>query len=161
LRWFRYVVEYDLGKQVSLFRGAKDLFRSAPDRQGWWAQNWKKVLVTGGVILLAVAAVLIWRRRRRADGGLAAHQRRGRLPPPAVIYKQLLSTLAKVGHVKGPGTTPLEFVTQLTAGGFGPVLLVERFTDCYYKTRYGNEAFDSEQLQTLLKSLQHKLNAER
>jgi hypothetical protein len=83
------------------------------------------------------------------------------LPPPAALYKQLLSTLARVGHVKAPGITPREFVAQLTDSGFGPVLLVERFTNCYYETRYGYEAFNSQQLQTLLKSLQHELEAER
>jgi transglutaminase-like putative cysteine protease len=151
LRWFRYVVEYDLGKQVSLVQGVRSLFRRAPGASGdsWLSRHWRTTLAAG-LGLLALAWVVTWSRRRRARAPDGAPRP---ISQAAGLYQRLLKALARGGYVKGPGVTPREFAGELAAAGFGGSVLVERFTRCYYEVRYGGQELTPERGQELAEIL--------
>ncbi|MEO8213370.1 MAG: DUF3488 and transglutaminase-like domain-containing protein, partial [Myxococcales bacterium] len=116
--WSRWVVGYDLGRQIDI---ARDLGRGvgvAPvpangsaARTAW---PWKPVLGGG---LVVVAVVLIWtrllRRRRlaRGAGGIAAgaaHQAVGRL------YRRSLERLSDRDQARWPAETPREYARRVS-----------------------------------------------
>jgi len=148
LRWFRYVVEYDLGKQVSLLQGIRGVLSMSSPRTGWLQRHLRLVLAVC-VGLLGLAALAYWRRRRRRQTppqGIAvtreSHQ-------ATQLYRRMLRLLARRGYAKPAGDTPLEFLDRLARNGCDPgcVLLVDRLTRWYYQLRY---AMDHEPLQTQL-----------
>ncbi len=156
-------MEYDLGKQVSFFKGVGELLQGSPDVTSWWRRHWGKLALAAG-LALALLVIIALRRRRRTAGRATRGEARSTLPPSALLYKQLLALLAKVGRTKEPGSTPREFAAELAAGGFGPHEVVDRFTRCYYDTRFGGATLDDERrrrLNDLLQELRRELDAQR
>jgi protein-glutamine gamma-glutamyltransferase len=138
LRWFRYVVEYDLSKQVALFSEAGRLFRRGLVPRWSLADSRRPLAIAAGVVVALGLLVLVALRlrRRRARGGGAGEA--ARAPKAAtVLYARLLRLLAREGHAKPSGATPGEFVLALAAAGVGAAPAVERFTDLYYRARFG------------------------
>jgi transglutaminase-like putative cysteine protease len=161
LRWFRYVVEYDLGKQVSLARGLGRLFRRSPavPGQGWLAANRRLLLLGAGLLLLGVA-LWVWYSRRQRRGREGPRRRRQRLSGVSALYARLLSLLARGGHSKPDGLTPLEFALQLDRGQVPGAPLVRQFTSIYYDVRFGDTELSPDrtrELDRLLKQLQSLL----
>ena len=151
LRWFRYVVEYDLGKQVSLFRGVGRLLHPG-GKEGWLRRHWRALAGGGALLLLLAGAIHLWRRRRRPTAALAPSDRAG---VPTRLYRRMLRHLARVGHVKPQGSTPQEFVEQLGKSGIPPdsVKLVDRLTRCYYQLRYAGVEADEARVRELKEAL--------
>jgi transglutaminase-like putative cysteine protease len=144
LRWFRYVVEYDLGKQVSLFQGMGKLFSSSPSGQGWLQRHWRALLgVFVGVLLLAGLARW-WRRRRRGRDSVGVQTRGG--APATALYQRVLRALARAGHAKPPDLTPREFADRLAKDGFSGAGMVERLTGWYYQLRYAGAELTEDRL---------------
>jgi len=165
LRWFRYVVEYDLGTQVSLMRGIRSVLRPSSARQGWLERNWRLLAASAGS-LLVLALLLRWWRRRGRQEMEGAVPTPGKGSPATLLYRRMLRLLARGGHAKAAGDTPWEFVEQLRRGGCNreALLLVDRLTGWYYRLRYASLSQSEEQLgdfRASLGELQRSLAAQR
>ena len=147
LKWYRYVIEYDLNQQFHAVDRLRlvlpQLFDPQPgeptlptlrrivrQRQGLVAA------LGAAVLLLLVGVVLALRRRRRFTVP-------GRAESPARhrgtrLYHLLLRLLARRGHEKRPCDTALEFQAQVAERGSEAEALVTReVTGRYLETRFG------------------------
>ena len=149
LKWYRYVVEYDLNKQ---FRAAERFRRWLPglfSADGSVTARVPSVrrvvrerpglLVGLGVgLALIVALAVALRRRRRIGAGraLSAAVRRS-----TRLYLLLLRHLARRGHDKRPSDTALEFLDKVERGGTPDEAAVAReVTQRYLAARFGGAA---------------------
>jgi len=152
MRWFRYVVEYDLRQQVSMLRRVQEAMRSPRVTRGISVAQ-RAALVGAG--LAVVVALVVWRWRRR---GSAVRRRRptARLIGPSRLYARMLALLARVGHPKPAGATAQEFAEGLARQAFGAAELVQRFVRCYYAARFGEQERSAE-LEQLLRQLRNEM----
>jgi transglutaminase-like putative cysteine protease len=138
-QWFQWVIEYDLRRQLSLFRGVGDSVRSGgvsvkqvfTEIRVWLGRHGGLV---GGLVLGGAALAMLltrWRRRvgrQRSDGVR---------DPMSTIYRQAVVSLARRGHGRAPAATPREHARELAARGVpGAAALVE-LADLYYSRIYG------------------------
>lgn len=138
-QWLQWVIEYDLRRQMSLFRGVGDSFKSGggsikqvfTDVRAWLGRNGG---LLGGVVLGgALLAVVLTRFRRRVGW----QRSDGVRDPMSVIYRQAMTSLARRGHGRAPAVTPREHASELAARGVpGAAELVE-LTALYYSRVYG------------------------
>jgi hypothetical protein len=134
LAWFKYVIEYDLGKQVEIARSV-----------GRWAQFSSKrealdrvvrrhaVQVAGGVALLLGVWLLLraWRRRRAPTVRL----RRGAEALHA--YHRAVRALQRRGFTQAPGETGLELAARVRAAADPAAEPFGQLVDLYYAARFG------------------------
>lgn len=138
-QWFQWVIEYDLRRQMSLFRGVgdsvkssgtsfKELFRGV---RVWFGRHGPLLggLVFGGLVLATVLAR--WRRRtvRERVGGAR--------DPVAALYRQAVLVLARRGHARAPAVTPREHARELAARSVPGASSLSELTDLYYARVYG------------------------
>jgi transglutaminase-like putative cysteine protease len=138
-QWFQWVIEYDLRRQMSLFRGVgdsvksggtsvKELFAGVRD---WLGRHGPLV---GGLFLGGALMVTLLTRWRRRTG---AQRIAGARDPMSAIYRQAVLSLARRGHDRAPAVTPREHAAELAARAVpGAAALVE-LTDLYYARIYG------------------------
>ncbi len=159
LRWYKYVIEYDLQKQLAFFErigeawrkafGDEPLFggRSRADARksgeraspvGYWAL---------GVVLAGFGAFAWY--RRRAPAGPRAGAARGHPPPVAVLYRDLIAAYARHGHARAPSATAREFLTALTEAGAPDVDLAARVVALYEAARFGGADVPADQVHKL------------
>lgn len=139
-QWTKWVIEYDLVRQLSLLRsiggalkraagGARDavvgLERAA-------ARGWPLAAAGAG----AGALALLWRRRRAraAVGGAAPRRRRA---PTARCYDHALRLLAAAGFARAPAQTPRELVAALRGAGHPAAPALAELTDLYEAAAWG------------------------
>jgi hypothetical protein len=151
MRWFRYVVEYDLSKQVSFLSEAARLFRSPQGSRAFLDRVKRPAAILAGLLLGAGGLVLLGRRlRRRWRRGSGARGEEARPHSPATaLYTRLLRFMARVGHAKPAGATPVEFADALAVRGLLAAPAVRTFTDAYYGARFGGEAVTGEKIDRL------------
>jgi len=146
-KWFKWVIEYDLYRQLSFFRSLGNLFRGgAGDMKkrlrvtGAWAKRNKATAgaVFGGILVLAVGFVLL-RRRRAEDGAPTARARRARRTAIASLYNSLLTWLDKRGYKRAPSTTPREHAAALERSGVPGAAAFSELTEIYYAAEYGED----------------------
>lgn len=131
-QWDKWVIEYDLVAQLSLFRDFGHVLRDSART----AKRWLSALLGLWPLLAAVAlllAIVAWRRRRTGPrAGGPAELRRARTEI-AQIYDRTLRALAKAGVAREPATTPRELV------GRTPVARreLEELTELYYAAHWG------------------------
>ena len=157
LKWFRYVIEYDLNKQFEAVRKAArwfprvfappragsrgeavDIVRRIKERPGALLGLIVLLLLIGGV----VGAYLRQRRRgsHRGRGGRSAIHRSSRL------YERLLRLLERRGHSKNPSDTALEFLRRVERKGSQEEAEVTReVTGRYLSARFGDEPLTDEE----------------
>lgn len=163
LAWFKYVIEYDMGKQIDL---AASLRRALRDRPGEghaitrsaraWLSTHRAAIITallvGGV---AVALLLAAHRRRLAPG-------RGRREAAATrdarrALGRALRALARRGLVKREAETLAELALRARqradAGAVPLAHLVER----YYAVRFGEHPETPGELEGLVRAVVHPL----
>ncbi len=148
-KWFKWVIEYDLYAQLSLFRnfgrsvknGANQYFRDPLKRAGRWAKEHRK---TAGVLVALVAGLFamfsFWRRRKTIDQLLAPRASTRRKSPVVKHYLATLRSLAKRGHRRDDATTPREFARDLTKSGVPGAESLEALTELYYRAEYASAA---------------------
>lgn len=134
-QWNKWVIEYDLVAQLSLFqRIGRKLQRAAKAaRHGLHRSADALPVVAGAAVGVGVVLLLVRRRRRTHHGPQAATGRRAR-SHIAHAYDQVLKQLAKAGMAKPPAMTPRELTATL------PIEVsphVNELTELYYAAEWG------------------------
>ena len=146
LRWYKYVIEYDLQKQV----GALVELRS------WWKQRFGEreqaapeppvkgdgkanKIVVAVVVLFVLGAIPVVLLRRRSPAGQAARARRHAVTV-AHLYQQLVDSYARLGFVRTPTTTASEFLHHLERRRAPDLDLARAVIGLYEAVRFGGNA---------------------
>lgn len=126
--YLEYVIDYDLGKQLSLLRNLGLSERGSGHRS---VVAWRGILVWGGAL---VGIVLLIRPLRRPSGPKA--------PPEVRIYEDLLARLAAKGHHPTPSESPSRFAARLRREDVAGAEAFEGFTRYYEAARFGPSPAD-------------------
>ena len=151
-KWFKWIIEYDLDRQLGFFRRIGSLFRGGASKAfgARWrgVREWAKsnrlaaALTTGGLVAAVLAVVLIRRRRRgRGDGGQRATHRRER-DPVAQSYLATARTLGRRGFPRGPSVTPREHADSLAGAGAPGAAALAELTELYYTAEWSGRPSD-------------------
>jgi transglutaminase-like putative cysteine protease len=140
-QWTKWVIEYDLVRQLSFFRSVGGALKSAGRaiRAALVAikeailAHWY-VVAPLGLALVALIALRIRRRRgsRGDDGPGGARRRRKR--PIAELWTTAITRLTRRGLVRDPALTPREQARRWTAAGAAEL---RELTELYYAVEYG------------------------
>ncbi len=138
-QWTKWVIEYDLVSQLSLFKdigggfkraaiGVRDVLKSA-------LQYWPIAL---GVALAVGLVIGLRRRRQQGMEGGGGRRSKGRTRARiAAIYDQVARQLAKAGSPREVGTTPRELADRLLARKAPGSAEFHELTDLYYSALWG------------------------
>jgi hypothetical protein len=132
-QWTKWVIEYDLVAQLSLFKDiGTAIKRGAIGLRDLVVRVWPAI----GAIIGAVVIAVIWRRRRSPPDPLEAGRRSRARTRSAIghTYHQVLRLLAKHGITREPGVTPQELAARLTTPVGEPV---RELTSLYYAAEWG------------------------
>jgi transglutaminase-like putative cysteine protease len=137
-QWSKWVIEYDLVAQLSLF---KDIGRAIKSAAGTVRDvivtgfaYWPVLAALGGVI---VTLVMLRRRRGLAmEPGARVHRPRIR-SPIAAMYDQATKQLAKHGTRRHPDMTPRELAELVTVQGQPVAADLRELTELYYAAEWG------------------------
>jgi len=143
-QWTKWVVDYDLSRQLGVF---KDVGR-AFDGAGKWlkaravdAKEWvKRHAVIASLLWLAFVALIVWRaRRRRGEDGAAPRVVRKARNPVSAIYARVLGRLERRGLPRGPAVTPRELARGAAQRGLPYAKPLGELTELYYAAQWGGE----------------------
>jgi hypothetical protein len=148
-KWFKWVIEYDLERQLGVFKRIGNYFRGdASEALGsrwrglrdWSARHRAEVAsVFAGGLALAVA-LLAWRRRRRRKRRKAPARARRERDPVAVIYHGALRALGRRGWPRPPSVTPREHARAMRRGDAPGADALAELTELYYGAEYGGSS---------------------
>jgi protein-glutamine gamma-glutamyltransferase len=140
-RWHKWVVDYNLERQITLFRGIGDLFsRGSGGGGGSAGRNRDGVGIRDAlpwIVLIGGLGWALWGFRRRTGAAL---------PPEARAYLALRRRYARAGYAprRDGGVGPLAFAEILRrqeAPGAGEA---GRVVDLYVRARFSGEALREE-----------------
>ena len=166
-QWFKWVIEYDLGRQLGLF---KDVGKSLRGMAGWAkdqlraAKDWlvRNPIVTG-VIAAGFLALIGWRiaRRRRRAGAAAPRTRPRPRSPVAAHYERVLRRLERRGVARAPAVTPRELARAVESRGLPYARALAELTEIYYAAQWGGDATPAllERAQALAAEIEAALTA--
>lgn len=155
LRWYQYIIEYDLDAQVGALKSMRDAWRARFGRSKDGRLLPPTLLRDLGVAL-AIGGLLfglgwVWRQRGRAQGPDGV--RSARQVDVARLYSQLVDRYARLGHRRAAHTTAAEFLHQLRAAGAPDLAVAETITGHYTRVRFGGEGIDSPALAQLRRAV--------
>jgi hypothetical protein len=141
-QWFKWVIEYDLGKQLGVFKGIGNSLRAAGR---WLKARWRdlRALVVDNLVIAlglaaAIAALIAWRlvrrRRRRSPEERARPRHRG---PIATAYSRVLHRMEKRGVPRAPSMTPRELARDVAARRLPWANAFGELTELYYAAQWG------------------------
>lgn len=146
-KWFKWVIEYDLYQQLSVFRAIGDKLEGGRDGASGalaavkdWARRHKATAIGVGVaVVLVIIGYALWRRRREAARGTSATgERRGKRKAVAALYNGVLDFLRRKGHPRPPARTPREHARALLGAGVPGAEAFAELTELYYGAEYGD-----------------------
>jgi protein-glutamine gamma-glutamyltransferase len=167
-QWSKWVIEYDLVSQLSLFKDLGGLLKSAgggiKDALGWAKTqaiaHWPITVAVGAVI----GALVILRTRRRWRRRIREREERPRPRVPSRIgelYGAIVRQLAKAGFARDPAVTPREHAAQLVERGApGAARLVE-LVELYNAAEWGGHGGDEARATALVEEIRAALTAHR
>jgi transglutaminase-like putative cysteine protease len=159
LKWYKYVIEYDLGKQVSIFKGIATWFRDLFSGRSGVGEMLREaarspIIVSIALLVSAGAVYWFWRRRRRGAGA-SARRSRARLREVTELYMKLLDSVRALGFAKSAVETPRAFAARLRHERAPIAAPVLRFTDLYNAARFGGRELGAAEVSTLRTILRH------
>ena len=145
-KWFKWVIEYDLDRQLGFFRRIGDLFRGGASKalgarfrglRDWARENRAAAALAGGGLALAVLAVMLIRRRRRgrSEGSGRSARRRDR-DPVAQSYLAALRALGRRGFPRVDSVTPREHARSLAGAGAPGAAALAELCELYYAAEW-------------------------
>jgi transglutaminase-like putative cysteine protease len=150
-QWTKWVIEYDLVAQLSLF---KDVGRTIKSVAVGIREVLKAALSYWPVALggaLVIALVMALRRRGVRDmlsGGTGRVKPRTRTKI-AATYDAVMKDLAKAGTKRESGMTPRELAAQLTRQNKPGAAQLAELTDLYYAAEWGGHADPTREAQAV------------
>ena len=139
-QWTKWVIDYDLGQQLSLLRGVGSAFKdgalgfkhAAASLKHWLVQHWPWIV--GGVALATLLIFSLVRYRRRRRAGNDDHRRRS---ATAAAYLAALEHYARHGHLRSAATTPREFAAVVAARDLPGATAFAELTTLHYAIEFG------------------------
>ncbi len=143
-QWAKWVIEYDLKQQLSVFRGVGSVLRDGARAvksaigAAWDAakQGWPVAVVLG------LGAALWWARRRRQLSGPAEGGVRRKASPVAAALLDAEKALARRGMGRDTATTPSEHATALAQRGGAGVTTYGELVALHQRVVWGQEVGD-------------------
>lgn len=153
--WGRWVVGYDLGRQLDLARHLERGIGPAPGGAAVpRALTWRRVGVASGV--LAAGAGLLWLLLRRKRGGAHHAGQRGLPPLPHAVgrlYRRCLERLARCGLARRSSETQREHATRVAGAGVEGAAAFRELTDLYLGARFGRRDIEDARVTALARQL--------
>jgi transglutaminase-like putative cysteine protease len=131
-RWYKWVIGYDLQKQVGVFRRVGDAFGGGGGPRDRWGDGGGRVPLRELVPWLVGAAALAWLLRR-------ARGRRRVLPPESRTYLALRRAYARAGYAAPDDAGPLDFAEGLRRADAPGAEAAGRAVGLYVRARFGGE----------------------
>jgi protein-glutamine gamma-glutamyltransferase len=163
LKWYRWIVEYDLEKQLEVFKGLGRMLNIVPVPDGkvsnpkaWkrgvkkWVNDPNTWIVFASPLLL----IFLWRLQvlRNLLAWIFGRRRKANEHPAGRIgnlYTQLLRALDKKGLGRERSETPREYARRLKADGFPGAHELDRITHAFESALYGSEDVEDTEYQRL------------
>jgi hypothetical protein len=154
-KWFQWVIEYDLARQLGVFKRVGDLVRGGTGGaaesvkrrwqagRAWIAEHRVATSATLASLLLGIIGYVAWRRRRRQVAPAGSPARRQR-DPVALLYIRALRALRRRGWPRPAATTPREHARALEEAGAPGAAAMGELTEIYYRVEYGSTRSDPE-----------------
>jgi hypothetical protein len=144
--WNRWVVGYDLGRQLELARRAG---RHLAPQAAHAPRTGRLAMAAGACALVALALIARRLRRRRGPGARdIGDVARGpswtapRLGPIERLYRRTLGRLARAGWPRHRNETPHEYARRVRASGLIPGEDFLQLTERYAAARFGGHDAD-------------------
>jgi transglutaminase-like putative cysteine protease len=167
-QWFKWVIDYDLGKQLGVFKGVGGGFKKVGrwfgdrwrDAKAWARDHW----LAASALAAAVLALIGWRLwRRRRPGGPGASLRSRPRPRSAVAaeYERVLRRLERRGVARAPAVTPRELARLVAERGLPYAGALGELTEIYYAAHWGGDAAPAllERAQALARDIEIAITA--
>ena len=160
MRWYKYVIEYDLEHQLGALLSLREMWRawrsdrragSTTDGETREAARTTLAALAGVLILGAVLAVVL--RRRRTRQGLYGPDRDVAGAEVAELYAELLRVFGQYGIGRTPATTAREFLARVEAGDRPGRRLSRSIVELYEDVRFGGQAPPSGAIERLRQRL--------
>lgn len=157
LLWSRWVVDFDLSRQLDIARRVGRQIGFDPTRPRGGETKLRlpsrdKVIGFGGVL----GAIYVAFRLRRLRGAIGSGDRRGSGPravPVVRLYRRSLERLARRGLPRRPAETPHEFAERVRMSRVEGAEALERLTDLYAAARFGRRDIDADVVTSLARQL--------
>ncbi|HEX3764969.1 MAG TPA: DUF3488 and transglutaminase-like domain-containing protein [Kofleriaceae bacterium] len=142
-QWNKWVIEYDLTSQLSLFNEVGGALRTAGEAVKRAAAAARDVVsdhaALAALLAAPVAIGLAWRRRRRgAAPALRYHWRPRSRSPIAQIYDDVARALTRAGMAREASLTPRELARRMATQGDPVAAPVAELTELYYAAEWGH-----------------------
>jgi transglutaminase-like putative cysteine protease len=170
--WREWIINYDIGHQRTLGKGAATTSRQFFDEARRWIERQHRALLRsarrahdhftnfsvrwlGGSMALAAVLITLLNLRRMVSGlrnrSLRAHPERAPRESAALWYERMVVRMARLGWRKSPSETPLDFVAAIQETALQKK--VARFTRAYESARFGKSADDAQTLPELFREI--------
>jgi transglutaminase-like putative cysteine protease len=142
-QWTKWVIEYDLASQLSLFksigRGIKTAAVAVKEAVLWTKDRAVEHWPISAPLAAFLIALVIWRKRKQRGPRTATKHESSRRDRSTVgeIYDRTSKQLAKSGFPRATTDTPRELAEQMTSTGAPAAHQVLELTDLYYAAEWG------------------------
>ncbi len=149
-KWFKWVIEYDLGRQISLFRklgrsikaNTRKLFSLGDGGvKSWFTRN-KRVLIGIGLSITFLIALIGWLRQGHRLSVPRANLRRRKRSAVLRAYLSAEKRYRKLGKPRAPATTPQAHAAKLMDDDVPGAKHFARLTEIYYQEAWGRSRDD-------------------
>lgn len=173
LRWYKYVIEYDLQKQLGglleLQKVWRSVFGAGPSLGGRpdAASDGGGPAAPGRPWLLLVAAVLVglaifaMRRRVPRKGGWGGPAPSPQADAVVALYQQLGTVYGRLGHARPAAATAREYLDLLRSRDAPGIETAAEVVSLYEAVRFGGEAAEMARIEALGKAVRSLPEAAR
>jgi protein-glutamine gamma-glutamyltransferase len=167
--WFKWVLEYDLARQLDVMKSIAESLRSGPS---WntkaisaWVREHRPWLASGfGGLVLAYALWRLVKRPRRGRRGESCSRMTTDDHTVVALWARTERLLGKHGHRRPPAQTPREHARRLAAANAPGSQPYAALTELYYTVRYSVDpeqigAVDAETAARLAAEVKRELTA--
>jgi transglutaminase-like putative cysteine protease len=153
-RWNKWILEYNLETQLSLFQRATDPFMQrgqSPETQSTPPRSWRWLRT---VFLLAIVAGALWLLHTVRAGSMQVRsEARG--------YLRLRRAYERAGYAFRAHDAPLAFLTGLRSAGAPGLVHAERVVDGYLRARFSAAEVSAEEKRAVALAVESALRALR